>query len=319
MQKFGMEPAMDFPKFRLWQAAVILAEELNFSRAAERLHIVQPTLSKQILELEQQLGYRLFLRNSQSVRITDAGEQFVREAREVIFHAERAMNLARSAALGAQSVIHVGKSPYVDPYLVSALSAVTLPLYPGIHIQFSSFLAPELEQRLLAGMLDMAIITSPSETPKLTQTEIARAGLYVALCTSDSLARKYEISIRDLHLKDWIMFERHVHPAVYDKIFAIAEHEQIHSGPLQYVMTAEEAAQMLHEGQRVAILTRTGAWRIAEHGITIRPLTDESLVLTTSLVMRSDNNSRLLSQFAKAYAKKLSLQQADQMKLRLVS
>ncbi len=61
------------------------------------------------------------------------------------------MNLARSAALGAQSVIHVGKSPYVDPYLISTLSAVTLPLYQSITIQFSSLLAPELEQRLLGG------------------------------------------------------------------------------------------------------------------------------------------------------------------------
>ena len=207
-----MEQAMHFPDFRLWQAAVVLAEELNFSRAADRLHIVQPTLSKQILELEQQLGFRLFLRNIQSVRMTDAGEQFVREAREVIFHAERAMNLARSAALGAQSVIHIGKSPYVDPYLISTLSAVTLPLYPGIHIQFSSLLAPELEQRLLEGKLDMAIITSPSDTPKLTRTELAKTGLYVAMCTSNSLARKHEIAIRDLHLKDWIMFERHGHP-----------------------------------------------------------------------------------------------------------
>jgi DNA-binding transcriptional LysR family regulator len=319
MQKFGMEQAMHFPDFRLWQAAIILAEELNFSRAADRLHIVQPTLSKQILELEQQLGFPLFLRNSQSVRMTDAGEQFVREAREVIFHAERALNLARSAALGSQSVIHVGKSPYVDPYLVSTFSAVTLPLYPGIHIQFSSLLAPELEQRLLAGKLDMAIITAPSDTPKLTQTELSRAGLYVAMCTSNIIARKSQIAIQDLHLKDWIMFERHVHPAIYDKIFAIAQHEEVQHGQLQHVMTAEEAAQMLHEGQRVAILTRTGAWRIAEHGITIRPLLDESLVLTTSLVMRSDNDSRMLSQFTKAYVKRLSLQQANQMKLRLVS
>ena len=186
MQKFGMEQAMHFPDFRLWQAAVVLAEELNFSRAADRLHIVQPTLSKQILELEQQLGFRLFLRNSQSVRMTDAGEQFVLEAREVIFHAERAMNLARSAAYGRESVIHIGKSPYVDPYLISTLSAVTLPLYPGIHIQFSSLLAPELEQRLLEGKLDMAIITSPSDTPKLTRTELAEKrgekGLSVQRC-----------------------------------------------------------------------------------------------------------------------------------------
>src|SRR5271168_4268134 len=197
---------MNFPDFRLWQAAILLAEELNFSRAADRLHIVQPTLSKQILELEQLLGFRLFLRNSQSVRMTEAGDQFVQEAREVVFHAERAMNLARSAALGAQSVIHVGKSPYVDPYLISTLSAVTLPLYPGIQLQFSSLLAPELEQRVMAGRLDLAIVTSPSDTPKLTRPELARAPLYVAMCTSNTLARKYAIAIRDLHQKDWIMF-----------------------------------------------------------------------------------------------------------------
>src|SRR5277367_1159976 len=113
-----MEPAMNFPDFRLWQAAILLAEELNFSRAADRLHVVQPTLSKQILELESQLGFRLFLRNSQSVKMTDACQQFVKEAREAVFHAERAVNLARASAQGAQSVINLGKSPYVDPYLI---------------------------------------------------------------------------------------------------------------------------------------------------------------------------------------------------------
>jgi DNA-binding transcriptional LysR family regulator len=310
---------MNFPDFRLWQAAILLSEELSFSRAADRLHIVQPTLSKQILELEHQLGFRLFVRTSQSVRMTDAGEQFVQEAREVVFHAERAMNLARSAALGAQSVIQVGRSPYIDPYLISTLSAVTLPLYPRIQLQFSSLLAPELEQRLLAGRLDLAIVTSPSDTPKLTRTELAKTPLYVAMCTSNRLAKKYGVAIRDLDQMDWIMFERHVHPLVYDKFFTLAEHQEVHNGQLQHVMTADEAAQMLHEGQRVAILTRTGAWRIAEHGITIRPIVDESLVLKTCLVIRSDNDSRMLSQFTRAYAKKLSHQQTDQMKLRLVS
>jgi DNA-binding transcriptional LysR family regulator len=310
---------MNLPDFRLLQAAIALSEDLNFSRAAERLHVVQPTLSKQILELESQLGFRLFLRNSQSVEMTDACQQFVKEAREAVFHAERAVNLARAVAQGAQSVISIGKSPYVDPYLISMLSAVTLPLFPDIQLNFSSMLSPELELRLLAGKLDLAVITAPTETPKLLRTEVAKSTLYVAMSIGDSLAKQYNVTLKDLHQRDCILFERHVHPVVYDNILTLAAHERIRFRQVQHVMTAEEAAQMLHEGQRLAVLTRTGAWRISEHRFTIRPLIDESLTLSTALVMRSDNRSRVLSEFTRAYVKRLSSKPASQLKLQLAN
>jgi len=310
---------MNLPDFRLLQAAIALSEDLNFSRAAEKLHVVQPTLSKQILELESLLGFRLFLRNSQSVEMTDACHQFVKEAKEAIFHAERAVNFARAAALGAQSILNIGKSPYVDPYLISMMSSVTLPLYPDIQLNFTSLLAPDLEQRVLAGKLDLAIITAPTETPKLIRTEISKSTLFVAMCLEDSLATHDEVALRDLDQRDCILFEKSVHPTVYEDISALAAKEHIQFGRLQHVMTAEEAAQMLHDGKRVAILTRTGAWRIAEHGITIRPLADRSLVLSTSLVMRADNGSRVVRDFTKAYLKRLSSKPASQLKLRLAS
>jgi DNA-binding transcriptional LysR family regulator len=308
---------MNLPDFRLLQAAIALSEDLNFSRAAERLHIVQPTLSKQILELETQLGFRLFIRSSQSVEMTDACQPFVKEAKEAVFHAERAVNLARAAAQGAQSVVSIGRSPYVDPYLVSMMSTVTLPLYPDIQLNFTSLLAPELEHRLLSGKLDLAIITAPTETPKLIRTEIAKSSLYVAMSMGDSLATQYNVAIKDLDQRDCILFERSVHPMVYDGIFALASKEHIQFRQVQHVMTAEEAAQMLRDGRRVAILTRTGAWRISEHGITIRPIVDESLMLSTTLVMRSDNHSRLLNEFTRAYMKRLSSKPASQLKLKL--
>jgi DNA-binding transcriptional LysR family regulator len=310
---------MNLPDFRLLQAAIALSEDLNFSRAAERLHVVQPTLSKQILELESQLGFRLFLRNSQSVEMTDACQQFVKEAREAVFHAERAVNLARASAQGAQSVINIGKSPYVDPYLISMLSTVTLPLFPDLQLNFSSMLAPELEQRLLVGKLDLAIITAPTETPKLLRTEVAKSTFYVAMSISDTLATQHNVTLKDLHQRDCILFERNVHPVVYDDIFALATKEHIQFRQVQHVMIAEEAAQMLHDGQRLAVLTRTGAWRISEHGITIRPLIDESLTLSTALAMRSDNRSRVLSEFTRAYVKRLSSKPTSQLKLQLAS
>ena len=89
-----------FPKIevRHLQAVVVLAEELNFTRAAHRLHITQPTLSFQITEVEKLNGFHLFIRGKgRGVKLTDAGRAFVEEARSALCHAERAIHLARVA------------------------------------------------------------------------------------------------------------------------------------------------------------------------------------------------------------------------------
>ena len=112
---------MALPEIRLLQAAIALAEYLNFSRAAERLHLTQPALSKQIVELEAQLGLRLFERSHQNVDLTDAGRAFVEEAREAVLHAERAVISAKAVFNGADEILNVGKSAYTDPYLVSTI------------------------------------------------------------------------------------------------------------------------------------------------------------------------------------------------------
>ena len=310
---------MNLPDFRLLRAAIALSDYLNFSRAADSLHVVQPTLSKQIRELEDQIGFQLFLRTSQSVEMTGACYPFVKWAKEAVFSAEHAVTEARAVALGAQSIITIAGSPYVDPYLVTMLSAVTLPLYPGVQLSYNSLLTPELEHHVLIGKLDLALITEPTETPKLIRTWIARQPLFLAMSLRDRLVSQYTVTIKDLDQRDCILFEKSVHPTIYDGIFALASREHIQFGQLQHVMSAEGAAQLLHNEQRVAILTRTGAWRISEHGITIRPIVDESLLLRTALVMRADNPSRILNEFTKAYMTKLALKPASQLKLKLAS
>ncbi len=82
-------------ELRLYRYVVVLAEELNFTRAALRLHVAQPSLSKQIRELEDYLGAQLFERTKREVRLTAAREAFAAEARLTLFHAERAVQGAR--------------------------------------------------------------------------------------------------------------------------------------------------------------------------------------------------------------------------------
>ena len=126
---------MVLPEIRLLQSAIVLAEELNFSRAAERLRIDQSTLSKRIMELEGLVELRLFERNHQSVQVTEPGRHFDEEARHALLHAERAVLKATAASRGVDDVLNVGKSAYIDPFLVSTILSIQLPLFPGLKIK----------------------------------------------------------------------------------------------------------------------------------------------------------------------------------------
>ena len=112
---------MLLPEIRLLQAAIVLAEELNFSRTAERLRIEQSTLSKRIQELESDLALPAFARNRQYVELTDAGRGFVEQARLALLHVERAVGSGRFAHEDAEAALNVGRSPYTDPFLITTL------------------------------------------------------------------------------------------------------------------------------------------------------------------------------------------------------
>ena len=90
-------------------AVIVLAEELNFTRAAIRLNICQPALSKQMAELEKGLGFPLFLRQRKKIiDLSEPGRVFVEEARSAVLHAERAVHMARSISHGSETVLTVG-------------------------------------------------------------------------------------------------------------------------------------------------------------------------------------------------------------------
>src|SRR5512138_30082 len=90
---------------------VAAAEAENVSRAAVRLHLSQPALSRQIRDLEEELGLRLFERTAKSVRLTEPGKAFLLEAHAVLQRVEAALNTARSIAAGTRSELHVGYAP----------------------------------------------------------------------------------------------------------------------------------------------------------------------------------------------------------------
>ncbi|HEY1804897.1 MAG TPA: LysR family transcriptional regulator [Terracidiphilus sp.] len=298
---------MVLPEIRLLQAAIILAEELHFSRAADRLHVDQSTLSKRIQELESQLGLKLFERTHQMVDLTESGRMFVEEARKAELHIERAVSAAKAANRGAEQVLNFGRSQYVDPYLVSMVSSIRLPLFPTLRIKIWSNYSHELAKQVMAGTLDVALTTGVPENPKLSCLKLAESPFYIAMSSADPLASLRQVRFGDMQDRNWVLFARHVSPHLHDSIQQHASAAGVKASDIHHVASPEEAVPLILGDRGLAFLNRTGAWRIAQHGITMRPLEEEGLRLVTNLTVRSDSKSRLLGEFVKAVSRKLEI------------
>jgi len=311
---------MILPELRLLEAAIAVAQDLNFSRAAERLHIDQSAVTKRINSLESQLGFKLFERNHQSVELTEPGRRFVEEAREAVSHMERAVSSANAAFRGAEDTLNIGTTASADPFLVSTLMTVRLPLYPRLKLKFWSDYPGELVHDLLAGTLDLAIVTDLPENPKLSCLGLAKYPYYVAMLSDDSLARRKEIRLKDLNNRSWAVLSRRVSPYSYDMIQSAASGAGVTASDIHHVTTPEQAMSFVLFHESLALLDRTGAWRIAQNGITMRPLAESNLQFSTGLAVCSDNKSRLVKEFVRAAGRKLDiLRRPIQQKLNLTA
>jgi DNA-binding transcriptional LysR family regulator len=296
---------MVLPDIRLLQAAIVLAEELHFSRAADRLHITQSALSKQIAKLEDEIGFQPFIHNHQVVEITEAGRVFVEEAREAVFHVERALQSGRAIANGATELLHLGRSAYTDPFIVSTLLSVHLPLFPGMKLKVWSNFSNDLVQQVIAGSIDVAVVTGVPDNTKLRLETIADNPFYIALSMQDDLSRLREISLKDMDDRDWILLGQHANPYLYEMIQTVASDRGIRPSDIHAFTSPDEASELIREYEGVAFLPRTAAWRIARDGITMRPLAEDRLRLVTKLAVRTNNKSRLVHEFVRAALRKL--------------
>jgi len=146
-------------ELRLLRYAVAVAEELSFSRAAERLHISQPSLSKQIRELEESLDSKLFYRTKRDVAVTETGVLFVEEARKALLHSEQAANVVRS--FRPSTHLQIGYSPYVNPDLIAAIWSFPETVLPDLTILLKSYFTRRQLSKLQDGKIDAALVMLP--------------------------------------------------------------------------------------------------------------------------------------------------------------
>jgi DNA-binding transcriptional LysR family regulator len=291
-------------EFRHLVAAVTLAEEMNFTRAAKRLRLSQPAISRRLAELENRSRLRLVNRDHANFAMTDAGRAFVEEAKLSLVHYQRALQYAKAATEGIESHLSIGHSPYLDPVIISTLLAIHLPLHPKLQLHLQSDFAPDLVHSLLTSTLDLALIANPAPNLKLTMTKVTEAPFYIAIREEDSVDLKTVLTLDDIRDMPWILFDRKVHPLLYDAILRRAAEEGIMVTNHQSIMSAGEGIQLVAENMGVAFLSRSGALRNVRPSVNVRPLADKELRIELCLATRSDNRNKLASEFVRAFMKR---------------
>jgi DNA-binding transcriptional LysR family regulator len=176
-----------------------LAETLNFHRAAERLNISQPPLTVAIRKLEDELGARLFDRESRGVRLTDAGRAALPAARATLEQAalvRDAVRLGRQGESGALSVGFVGSAISAAlPRIIPAFRA----LYPGVDLRLEEMTSVSIVAALAARQLDVGLVRLPLVQPAgVDLSVIERDRLVVALLDSHPLAKRRSLALSDL-------------------------------------------------------------------------------------------------------------------------
>jgi DNA-binding transcriptional LysR family regulator len=179
---------------------VAVADQLSFTRAAQLLRIDQPWLSRQIMQLEEQLGVTLFDRNGSRIALTAEGQEFYTYAKEVADATERARLKAEEMNRRALSMLRIGVSNSTHSIegrkrLLSAYSA----LRPKVSLEFSAFaFSDEVIDQVIAGALDFGIVFGPADDPNLEMCVLDIADPSVAIPEEDPLAKQPGVALADL-------------------------------------------------------------------------------------------------------------------------
>ncbi len=288
-------------KTRHLQAVTALAEEMHFGRAAERVGLSQSGLSRCIQSAEREADAKLFERDRRSIAITDAGRSYVEHARMSLAYGERAIRSAKDTKDRAGHFLEIGKSPDVDPVLVEILYSINLSLYPGLEISVHSEPSSDLAHRLISGELDIALITQPERNAKLTMTKLAETPLHIVFPREHSLASESTIKLKDLRDERWIIYQKRSHPLLYERLMKLMNDQKINPKRIDRILYPDEAEHLLLASSGVALLTKANAVKLDGKRLIAKPLEEEALCLDEWIAARGDNNSRLVSEFVRAF------------------
>jgi DNA-binding transcriptional LysR family regulator len=283
-------------ELRHFKYFVAVAEELNFRRAAERLFMEQPPLSRQIRQLEDELGVELFQRNRQGVSLTAAGRAFLDEARLALAQAERAAQAARQADEAQRTKLVIGFSICVFNRLLSNVIQTFREIAPTVNISLTEASTAAQVQAIATKDIDVGFVHLPVAHPDLCFETVLTEQLVAVLPEGHSLAELSEIPLHFLANEPFVLCPEQVKPDFYHQILRLCKQAGFQPKVAQEATPPEVVVSFVEAGAGVSLVA-SGAQTRHSAGVVYRAIAETTPPIEIAAAWHKKNSSPVLSQF----------------------
>ena len=266
---------------------IAVAEELNFTRAAERLHIAQPPLSQQIQHLEAELGFQLFRRTKRTVHLTAAGQVFFEEAGKILQQVDRAIQLGRQTSRGELGQLTIGFVSSSAHNVVPAILQAFRTRCPAVKLELHELTTNEQLQRLRFGQIDIGFVRPPVEEEGINSEIVFREPLIAALPETHNLADRAHLELRELSTEPFILFPRSLAPGLYDPIVSLCQQAGFSPIAAQEAIQMQTIVSLVAAEMGVAIVPAS-MQNFQRSGVVYKALPESTCIVAIALIWRSD-------------------------------
>jgi DNA-binding transcriptional LysR family regulator len=274
---------------------VAVAEALSFGRAAARLHISQPPLSRQIRALEDELGARLFSRTRRSVRLTAAGAALLPEARRLLRDADALQAGARQLASGQVGTLALGFISVAAYNLLPELAPEFRRRHPGIRLALQEATSDVQLAALAQGELDVGLVLPPVDAPGLDYAPLLHDTL-VAAVPAGRGGGKGPIALASLRDEPFILFPRPVGTSLHDQIVGACQRAGFAPRVEQEAIQMQTIVSLVAAGMGVALVPGSLV-NLRRTGVVYRPLTDTTPRIALGIAWRRADDAPAVQAF----------------------
>lgn len=285
-------------EFRQLQYFLAVAEELNFSRAAKRLNMAQPPLTRQIRQLEQELGVELFYRTKRYVQLTDAGKAFLEESRRILEQVEHSVQVAQRASrgeIGRLVVAFEGSSAYD---IVPRSLKTYRERFGGVELVVVGMTTGEQVQALHERQIGAGFLVPPlkGKDKELVVEAVLQEPLVLALPENHHLAAQSRVKVRSLSNEPFVMAGRDSGCGLYDQAIAVCQRAGFSPRVMQEVNEMQVMLGFVAAGLGIALLSAS-VKQFPRPGVVYRELQPSTPEVALAVVWRRDDLSPVLQAF----------------------
>jgi len=272
-------------ELRHLQYFIAVAEELNFSRAAERLHMAQPPLSQQIRQLEEELGFQLFHRTKRQVQLTAAGQVFFREAKAILGQVEQAIQTGQQASRGETGRLVIGFVSSATYNILPSILQAFRQAIPAVTLELRELTTNQQLQLLASGQIDVGLVRPSVEQPNLHSEILFEESLMAALPLAHPARKRGKISIKSLIDEPFILFPRSLAPGLYDPIISFCQQAGFSPQVVQEAIQMQTIVSLVAAEMGVSIVPMS-LQHLQRSGVIYKPFQEKSPLVAIALLWR---------------------------------